>query len=667
MIVANPATKSRWDKWLGCGVYWATRHADAGSKENDVQFYRDGYRPGDPDIHPASAQAQRRSEDLPGEVDVLIVGTGPAGSVLAAQLAAFPGIQTRIVERRETPLQLGHADGVACRTVEMFEAFGLADALLREAYWVGEVRFWSPSDTDRSRIVRSGWVEDTPAGLSEFPHVIVNQARMQHYLLENAAKSSSRLRPDYGVEFVTLTVGEGEHPVEATLRRSGSGQEFTVRARYVVGCDGSRSNVRCAIGRHLEGDAANHAWGVMDVLAVTDFPDWRTKNVIQSAGKGTLMMIPREGGSMVRCYVDLGEVQAGDTAIRHTTVEQLTEVANAILHPYSIDVRSVAWSSVYEVGQRLADRFDDVPADDATGRLPRVFIAGDACHTHSAKAGQGMNVSMQDAFNLGWKLAAVLEGRSDAALLHSYSAERRRVAKDLIDFDRFWSAFVAQPVLDPEHPEQGGVTAEAMQAEFTRQGRYTAGLATQCRPSALTGTDEHQALARGFVIGTRFHSAPVVRLADARRMQLGHAHRADGRWRLYAFGDADGSGLRGFATWLGEAADSPLQRFARGGDDIDATIEFHGVFRAGHHEIDATGLPAVLLPCTGPLGLQDWEKAWARDAETDIFVERGIDPAGAIVIVRPDQYVAQVLPLAARAEVTDFFAGFLREPAVVLR
>lgn len=634
-----------------------------------MQFYRDGYRPGDPDILPPSPEALARTADLPAEVDVLIVGTGPAGTVLAAQLAAFPEINTRIVERRGGPLQVGQADGVACRTVEMFNAFGLAEALLREAYWVNEVRFWSPSDEDRSRIVRTGWVEDTPEGLSEFPHVIVNQARMQQYLLDHAARSASRLEVDYGIEFVALEVGEGECPVRVTLRRTegeSAGEEFTVQAKYVVGCDGARSAVRRAIGRELRGDAANHAWGVMDVLATTDFPDWRTKNVIQSAGKGSLLMIPREGGNMVRCYVDLGEVPAGDSEIRKTTVEQLTDVANAILHPYSIDVKSVAWSSVYEVGQRLTDRFDDVPDDDTTGRTPRVFIAGDACHTHSAKAGQGMNVSMQDTFNLGWKLAAVLRGLSDEELLHTYSGERQAVAKDLIDFDKHWSAFIAQPTVDPEHPELGGVTAEEMQAEFARQGRYTAGLATKYRPSRLTGTDEHQDLATGFEIGTRFHASPVIRVADARRMHIGHTHRADGRWRVYLFGDA--AQVIETATWLGEDDASPITRFTPAGADIDAVIDVQGVFRATHHEVDLAAVPEVLLPHTGPLGIQDWEKVWAIDPRSDVFAERGIHTDGAIVVVRPDQYVAHVLPLTARDELSDFFAGILApQTAPVLR
>lgn len=624
-----------------------------------MQFYRDGYRPGDPDVLPASPLAVANEGCLPAKVDVLIVGAGPAGTVLGAQLAAFPGINTRIVERREGPLQVGRADGVACRTVEMFQAFGLADALLREAYWVNEVRFWGPSNADRSRIVRTGWVQDTPDGLSEFPHVIVNQARMQQYLLDHMARSASRLTPDYGVEFVGLEVGTGERPVTVILRRT-DGEEFIVRAKYVVGCDGARSTVRRAIGRELHGDVANHAWGVVDVLATTDFPDWRTKNVVQSAGKGSLLMIPREGGNLVRCYVDLGEVSAdGAGRVRGTTVERLIEVANNILHPYSMDVRSVAWSSVYEVGQRITDKFDDVPADADTSSTPRVFIAGDACHTHSAKAGQGMNVSMQDAFNLGWKLAAVLEGRSDPVLLHTYSAERHAVAQDLIDFDKFWSAFIAQPTFDPAHPENGGVTTSEMQAEFARQGRYTAGLATTYSPSVLTGEGKHQALARGFEIGTRFHSAPVVRLADARPMQLGHAQRADGRWRIFAFGDNGATELLALVGWLGASSESPVVRFTPAGADLDSVIDVHGVFRCGHHELDSTALPELLLPRTGPLGLQDWEKAWTVDPRHDIFAEREIDGRGAIVIVRPDQYVANVLPLTARAELTAFFAGFL--------
>ncbi|MGH3291774.1 MAG: FAD-dependent monooxygenase, partial [Trebonia sp.] len=120
-----------------------------------MQFHLNGFRAGDPEVAPPGVGAGTPS-GLPDAVDVLIVGCGPAGLVLAAQLAAFPEVTTRIVERKPGPLELGQADGVACRTVEMFDAFGLSDRLLREGYWVNETVFWGPDETDRSRIVRTG-------------------------------------------------------------------------------------------------------------------------------------------------------------------------------------------------------------------------------------------------------------------------------------------------------------------------------------------------------------------------------------------------------------------------------------------------------------------------------------------------------------------------------
>ena len=629
-----------------------------------MQFYLNGYKSGDPDIL-SEAVVGNRLPTLPDAVDVLIVGSGPAGTVLAAQLSTFPAINARLVERRRGPLELGQADGVACRTVEMFEAFGMGAKLVREAYWVNETVFWRPLQEDRARIVRTGRVQDVEDGLSEFPHVIVNQARMQEYLLEYMRKSPTRLEPDYGVEFVRLEVeAQGDYPVVVHVRNVDDGVERSIRAKYVVGCDGARSLVRQSIGAELRGDNANHAWGVMDMLAVTDFPDIRLKAAIQSADEGNILLIPREGGYLVRLYVDLGEVDPNKRdAVRQTTAEQVIERARRVLRPYTLDARNIVWFSVYEVGQRLADRFDDAPAEDAALRQSRVFIAGDACHTHSAKAGQGMNVSMQDAFNLAWKLIAVLERRAGPELLRTYSIERHAIAKRLIDFDKEWSKMLGSPPKDPRHPERGGVDPAELQAYFVKSLRYTAGVATHYAPAtALTAHATHQNLAKGFTIGMRFHSAPVVRVADAKPMHLGHVARADGAWRIYAFADASGRRLRALADFLAESPNSPIRRFTPPGADIDSIIDVRAVYQQGHRELKVEQLPSILLPRKGRFGLIDYEKAYSPDLRSrmDIFDLRGIDrEQGAIVVVRPDQYVSNVLPLDAHDELGGFFAGFL--------
>jgi phenol 2-monooxygenase len=604
-----------------------------------MQFYLHGYRPGDPSV---AEPLPARPEGLPAEVDVLIVGCGPAGLVLAAQLAHFPELTTAIVDRRPGPLEVGQADGVACRTVEMFEAFGLATRLVDEAYWVNEVAFWRPDPAEPSRIARAGRIQDTEDGLSEFPHVIVNQARMLAYLREHMARSAGRPAPFYGLQAEGLTIDEAS----VTVTFNG---DTTIRARYVVGCDGARSAIRAAIGRELTGDVTDEVWGVMDVLAVTDFPDVRVKAAISST-QGNILIIPREGGYLVRFYIELDD--------RDVTLDELAAAANRILHPYTLEVKDVGWWSVYEIGQRLCDAFDDVPA--GSDRLPRVFIAGDACHTHSAKAGQGMNVSMADAWNLGWKLAAVLGGTARPQLLRTYTEERHAVAKELIDFDREFSRLFraraeseSEGESESEDESEGEGDPERFQRYFVQQGRFTAGVATRYAPSLITAGSAAQELATGFEVGMRFHSAPVIRLADAKPVQLGHAARADGAWRLYAFaGENDNS------PW--SDLEALIARFTPAGADPDAVIDLRAVFQQGHRELAVDALPPVLLPRKGPFGLIDYEKAFCADPEADVFTLRGVDRvSGCIVVVRPDQYVAHVLAPDAIEALAAFFGRFL--------
>jgi phenol 2-monooxygenase len=183
----------------------------------------------------------------------------------------------------------------------------------------------------------------------------------------------------------------------------------------------------------------------------------------------------------------------------------------------------------------------------------------------------------------------------------------------------------------------------------------------------LTGPSTWQHLATGFDIGMRFHSAPVVRLADAKTMQLGHSIRADGRWRLFLFADdhdpsSDDSRLKHLCDFLETDPSSPVLAHTAAGEDQDAVIDIRGILQCEFLDINLGDLPAILRPSKGQFGLIDQEKAFCPDFKNtaDIFDMRGIDrSAGCMVIVRPDQYVAHILPLDATADLSTFFRGFL--------
>ena len=197
---------------------------------------------------------------------------------------------------------------------------------------------------------------------------------------------------------------------------------------------------------------------------------------------------------------------------------------------------------------------------------------------------------------------------------------------------------------------------------------FTCGLTIRYEPGALTGAATHQALAAGFPIGMRLHSAPVVRLADAKPMHLGHCVEADARFRLFLFAPAGDRGDRGgevaaLFDWLERDPASPLRRHTAPGEDVDAVIDTRAVFQQGFRALEHAAMPTLLRPRVGRLGLCDYEKVFCADPKPgqDIFELRGIDrAAGCMVVVRPDQHVGHVLPLRARAGLAAYFAGILR-------
>jgi len=638
-----------------------------------MQYHLNGFKPGNyqtPDAarEPASPPPM---VDLPKEVDVLIVGCGPAGLALARQLADFADIKTCIVEQKSGPMLFGQADGISCRTMEIMEAFNSSELLVKEAYQLHRNAFWEPDAQNPQQIKRTHKVADARLGLSEFTHGVVNQARLHDILLDGMAHSVTHLVPHYNRRLLELVVDQSltqdlhAHPITATFARNDASQPSrveTIKARYVVGCDGARSAVRKNLGIELQGDSANKAWGVMDVLPVTNFPDIRVKSFIQSKDNGAVMLVPREGGYLVRLYVELDLLGKDQRASQlELSAEDLIAKARRIMNPYRLEVKEVAWWSIYEVGQRVAERFDDTPAGNPDGLIPRAFVAGDACHTHSPKGGWGLNTSLPDTFNLGWKLAAVLQGKSHPKLLQTYAAERRKVAFMLIDADREMSALVAT------RASKDATAAKTSTADIerfiARQNGFIAGTSIGYDPSWLCTGHEHQALASGFPIGQRFHSAKAVRVADGCPVQLGHLNKADGRWRIFIFGDAQSpldatSKSARLVEFLANADTSPVKRYTPTGADVDSVIDVYAVFQ--QQDLTIEGMPDFLWPAKGKYGLRDYEKVFQTNAAHDIFEQRGIDRSnGCMVVVRPDQHIANILPLDAHAELSQFFVEFM--------
>jgi phenol 2-monooxygenase len=263
------------------------------------------------------------------------------------------------------------------------------------------------------------------------------------------------------------------------------------------------------------GDTSDTVWGVMDIYPLTNFPDIRRKCIIDSAA-GNLIIIPREGGSLTRFYIQLPP----GSQPKDVTLADLQDTARAIFAPHTMSFASTFWWSAYSIGQRLASSF---------AASSRVFLTGDACHTHSPKAGQGMNVSLQDGYNIGWKLASVLARLSPPALLETYVSERARTAADLIAFDKELAAMFSRKEARP------GEFAEY----FTQSARYTAGLTARYEASvaiaAEVGGGEGGSAASGIAVGMRFPSHQVIRFCDCRPMQLQSVLRSDGRWRVVVF------------------------------------------------------------------------------------------------------------------------------------
>src|SRR3989454_10265008 len=334
------------------------------------------------------------------DTEVLVVGAGPTGLVLALWLARL-GIQVRIIDKTAGPGSTSRALAVQARTLEFYRQLGFADELVEAGLVFSAANLWA-----RGRRAAHVELGRLGAGKSPFPYgLIYPQDEHERFLIERLKELDVR------VERMTELIDFEEVDGRIVARLQGS----TCETACLAGCDGARSTVREKLGISFPGGTYEHLFYVADVDASGPLMDRELHVSIDESDFAAVFPLKGEGRVRLIGTIRPGAEKEGE----HLGWE---DVGKNVLQRLRIDVRRVNWFSTYRVHHRVADRF----------RTGRAFLVGDAAHIHSPVGGQGMNTGIGDAVNLAWKLAAVVRGDADQAILDTYETERIAFARRLV-------------------------------------------------------------------------------------------------------------------------------------------------------------------------------------------------------------------------------------------
>ena len=345
------------------------------------------------------ARATRKS------VDVLIAGAGPTGLVLALWLTRS-GVKVRIVDKAAEPGTTSRALAVQARTLEFYRQLGFAEEVIARGAKIEAANIWVRGE--KTARLPFG---DIGQGVSPFPYVLIFP-QDQHEVLLVEQLQALGVEVERPVELVSFE--ETAEGVEARLKRA-NGREESCEARYICGCDGARSVLRNQLGAGFPGGTYAQLFYVADVKATGPVIDGELNIALDDADFLGIFPLKAKGTArLVGAIRREAEQRAGELAWE--------DVAGSVIERLGIQVQKVNWFSTYHVHHRVAGAF----------RRGRAFLLGDAAHIHSPAGGQGMNTGIGDAVNLGWKLAAVIKGRTDERLLDTYQPERLGFAKTLV-------------------------------------------------------------------------------------------------------------------------------------------------------------------------------------------------------------------------------------------
>ncbi|CAF9942513.1 hypothetical protein IMSHALPRED_003856 [Imshaugia aleurites] len=602
-------------------------------------------------------------------VDVLIVGAGPTGFMAAATLARY-GVPFRLIDKRPQQIFRGQAAGFQPRTGEIMHSLGFQHILAKHGTALTETSFWMGTKCGLQRSKRS----PEPEVIDATPYRYVtamHQGHTESMFIEDLA--SRGISVDRSVAYVDhINSGSGEYPLKTHLKNWISGMTEEVPVKYILGCDGGRSAVRQRLAIESSIHHTNDTWAVADVWAKTNFPDVRRRSNIRTE-QGSLMLIPLPN-SGVRVYTLLTKEEdetllksrydgVGDERTNNETViGMLTKRAKSVLKPYEIEITKVDWVSRYLVAQRITNSF----AEEGD----HVFILGDACHTHSPKAAQGMNVSMNDAYNLTWKLALTLRGLAKSSLIKTYQIERRHIAQQLVDFDEKFSHLFAS-LENMEDPQLHDMYVLNRGFVSGCGHRYPAGL--------LVDENVDVKIVKGatdpMTPGKRLMPVRLTRHIDGILVSSLDDMPSNGHFRIIVFAGSrlQTGALDRQSSYL-SGNDSPLTLYHSPSESSNGEPE-SGISKANNLNYNPARDPATVIDLflihtsphlktpieSLPPPFPEWQATIYEDVDGNAHGELGVEPdVGALVVVRPDGYVGLVTGLDGMERVGGYFGRFLR-------
>ncbi|KAG2051849.1 hypothetical protein BDR06DRAFT_958440 [Suillus hirtellus] len=591
------------------------------------------------------------------EVDVLIIGAGPAGLTCANALANAR-VNVRIVDQRAFKITTGYGDGFGPRTVEVLQSYGLAERLLKESCQIHLTAFYNPSSTGGIELTNK--ITNVTATSARYPfEAALHQGAIQDIFIDSMTSLGVEVDRSTMPISIELSKDESEltdptsYPVRVTLQKLNKSEdgprEEIIHAKFVVGGDGAHSWTRKQFNITMDGEQSDSTWGVVDLTADTDFPDIRNKTYVHS-NHGSVICLPREK-DRIRIYVQLEVNDAidpvtGRVAKEKISPEQIFKTAQKSLEPYKVIQKGeFLWWTIYSVGQRVASRFSIEN---------RVFIAGDACHTHSPKAGQGMNASVNDSHNLAWKISLVVRGWADMSLLSTYESERRKFALDLIAFDKMWAALVCSK--PSTVPSSNGISPEHFLKTY--QTDFTSGIGIHYQPSVAVN-DRNQELAVGLVLGKRVPPHKLMRAADALPFELQDLLPSDFLFKLLVFtGDFSDPLQQARVESMVTDMQKPESFLNRYSTPENSRFDVITISKGQKYTFDFLRLPTLLR--------SHWSKVFIDDTDATGsfggggYSYYGVGSEGALVAVRPDGYVGAIAPLDRVEDLDAYFASFMK-------